>query len=99
MSEKKKVTKEELLYIADLADLDIKEEECDEYLKNLEEILEFADIINNADTEKMDITIGVNDEVNVFRKDEVKEFDNMEGLLENAPDKDQNMYRIPKVIN
>ena len=47
----------------------------------------------------MDITIGVNDEVNVFRKDEVKEFDNMEGLLENAPDKDQNMYRIPKVIN
>lgn len=99
MSEKKKVTKKELLYIADLADLDIKEEECDEYLKNLEEILEFADIINNADTEKMDITIGVNDEVNVFRKDEVKEFDNMEGLLENAPDKDQNMYRIPKVIN
>ena len=99
MSEKKKVTKEELLYIADLADLDIKEEECDEYLKNLEEILEFADIINNAYTEKMDITIGVNDEVNVFRKDEVKEFDNMEGLLENAPDKDQNMYRIPKVIN
>lgn len=99
MSEKKKVTKEELLYIADLADLDIKEEECDEYLKNLEEILESADIINNADTEKMDITIGVNDEVNVFRKDEVKEFDNMEGLLENAPDKDQNMYRIPKVIN
>ena len=58
MSEKKKVTKKELLYIADLADLDIKEEECDEYLKNLEEILEFADIINNADTEKMDITIG-----------------------------------------
>lgn len=99
MSEKKKVTKKELLYIADLADLDIKEEECDEYLKNLEEILEFADIINNADTEKMDITIGVNDEVNVFRKDEVKEFENMEGLLENAPDKDQNMYRIPKVIN
>lgn len=99
MSEKKKVTNKELLYIADLADLDIKEEECDEYLKNLEEILEFADIINNADTEKMDITIGVNDEVNVFRKDEVKEFENMEGLLENAPDKDQNMYRIPKVIN
>lgn len=99
MSEKKKVTKKELLYIADLADLDIKEEECDEYLKNLEEILEFADIINNADTEKMNITIGVNDEVNVFRKDEVKEFENMEGLLENAPDKDQNMYRIPKVIN
>ncbi len=99
MSEKKKVTKKELLYIADLADLDIKEEECDEYLKNLEEILEFADIINNADTEKMDITIGVNDEVNVFRKDEAKEFENMEGLLENAPDKDQNMYRIPKVIN
>lgn len=99
MSEKKKVTKKELLYIADLADLDIKEEECEEYLKNLEEILEFADIINNADTEKMDITIGVNDEVNVFRKDEVKEFENMEGLLENAPDKDQNMYRIPKVIN
>ena len=35
---------------------------------------------------------------NIFRKDEIKIFKDNESLLQNAPDKDQNMFRIPKVI-
>ena len=93
-----KVSKEELLHIAKLADLEINENEIDNYLANLEDILNFANIVNNAPVEGLDITIGANEAKNVFRKDEVKVFTDNESLLENAPDKDQNMFRIPKVI-
>ena len=92
------VSKEELLHIADLSDLIIEENEVDEYLKNLQEILEFANAINSVQTDDLDITIGANEVKNVFRKDEVKEFDNIEGLLQNAPSLEQHMFKIPKVV-
>ena len=93
-----KVSKEELLHIADLADLNIKEDEIDNYLENLQDILNFAEVINNASTEGLEETIGANENCNVFRKDEVKEFDNKEGIMNNAPEKERNMYKIPKVL-
>ena len=93
-----KVSKEELLHIADLADLNIKDEEVDNYLENLQNILNFADVINNAKTEGLEETIGANENCNVFRKDEVKEFENQEGLMQNAPETERNMYKIPKVL-
>ncbi len=92
------VSKEELLHIADLSDLIIEENEVDEYLKNLQEILEFANTINSANVDNLDITIGANEAKNVFRKDEVKEFDNIQGLLQNAPSLELNMFKIPKVV-
>lgn len=98
MSENK-VSKEDLLHIAKLADLNLKEEETDKYLENLQEILNFAEVINNADVSNLDITIGAYENKNVFRKDEVKEFGNLDALLQNAPEKEQNMFKIPKVIN
>ena len=95
---KNTVSKDELLHIARLADLNIKEDEMDKYLENLQEILNFADIINKADVNDLDITIGANENKNEFRKDEVK-FGDLEALLQNAPSKEQNMFKIPKVIN
>lgn len=94
-----KVSKEEILHIANLADLNLEENEIDNYLKNLEEILNFANIVNNAPVENLDITIGANEAKNVFRKDEVELFEDNKSLLENAPSKEQNMFKIPKVIN
>lgn len=94
-----KVSKEEILHIANLADLNLEENEIDNYLKNLEEILNFANIVNNAPVENLDITIGANEAKNVFRKDEIELFEDNKALLENAPSKEQNMFKIPKVIN
>ena len=92
------VSKEELLHIANLADLNIKEEEIESYLTNLQDILNFAEIVNNANTEGLEETIGENDKFNVFRKDEVKTFENNKMLLQNAKEQERNMFKIPKVI-
>ena len=93
-----KVSKEEILHIADLADLYLEENEIEQYINNLQDILDFADIVNNANTEGLDITIGTNETKNVFRKDEVVNFEDKEALMQNAPSKEQNMFKVPKVL-
>ena len=92
------VNKEEILRIAKLAYLNIKDEEIEEYAKNLQDILEFAKIIDNVDTENVKESIGTLEISNVFRKDEIKEFEDKDSLLQNAPEKENNMFKIPKVI-
>ena len=93
------VSKEEILHIANLANLNLEENEIDKYILNLQDILNFANIVNNAPVENLDITIGANESKNIFRKDEIKVFEDNESLLQNAVAKEQNMFKIPKVIN
>ncbi len=93
-----KVSKEEILHIAKLANLNIKEEEIEKYLLNLQDILNFANIVNNAPVDGLKETIGANDNCNVFRKDEIVNFENNDLLMANAPEQERNMFKIPKVI-
>ena len=86
------VSKEELLHIAKLANLNLKDEELDNYLANLQ------DIVNNAPVNGLGETIAANNNCNVFRKDEVVDFEDKEALLSNAPEQERNMFKIPKVI-
>lgn len=92
------VSKEELLHIADLASLELKEEEIQDYLNNFQEIIDFSNVINSAPVEDLDITIGINESKNRFRKDEVKEFQGTEALLSNGQNIEQNMFKLPKVV-
>lgn len=93
------VSKEEIKHIAKLANLNLKEEEIDTYLLHLTDILNFANIVNNAPIDGLGETIGANNNYNVFRKDEIIEFGNRDILLQNAQEQEEGMFRIPKVIN
>lgn len=93
------VSKEEILHIAKLANLNLKEGEVDTYMGHLEEILNFANVVNQAPIEGLEETIGVNEAYNVFRKDEIVESLNRDELLQNAPEEQEGMFKIPKVIN
>ena len=98
MIEMADVIREEILHIAKLANLELKEEEVDTYLLHLQDILNFANIVNKAPTDGLDITIGANQNCNAFRKDEVKQETTREDLLQNAPEQERGMFKIPKVI-
>ena len=93
------VSKEEILHIAKLANLKLKEEEIPEYIKNLQDILNYANIVDNAPIEGLDTSIGALENYNVFRKDEIKVFEDNKALLQNAPEQDRHMFKIPKVLN
>ena len=43
--------------------------------------------------------LGANEAKNIFRKDEIKRFEDVDSLLENAPTQDQHMFKLPKVLN
>ena len=92
------VTREELLHIAKLADLNIREDEIEKYLSNLTEIINFANTVNEAPVEDLKETVGPNTNYNVFRKDEIVEFEDKEALLQNAKEVENNMFKIPKVL-
>lgn len=94
-----KVSKEEILHIANLAQLTLEENEVEKYMLHLQDILNFANIVNNAPVEGLDVTIGANEAKNVFRIDEVKRFEDVDSLLQNAPEQDRHMFKIPKVLN
>ena len=86
------------MHIAKLAHLKLEENEVDTYLLHLQDILNFANVVNNAPVDGLNQSIGANDNYNVFRKDEIKNFENRELLLQNAPEQERGMFKIPKVI-
>lgn len=92
------ISKEEVKHIANLASLNLSEKEIEKYTKDMEGILEFAKMINEVNTDGLNETIAANEMANVFRKDEVVNFEDKELLLKNAPSQDEGMFRIPKVI-
>lgn len=92
------VSKEELLHIANLADLNIEDSKVDEYLKNLDDILNYTKILDKAPVENCEESIGEKEIVNSFRKDEVKKFKDRDLMFKNAPEMEENMFKIPRVI-
>ena len=94
-----KQSKEEILHIANLANLTLEENEIPKYINNLQDILDYIAVVNNAPIEGLDITIGANENQNAFRADEVEVFEDNQSLLQNAVAQDKNMFKIPKVIN
>lgn len=93
------ISREEIVRIAKLAMLNLTDAEIDTYTQDMQEILSYAEMINQLDTSDTDETIGAIEQKNVFRKDEMIEFKNRDILLQNAPSQEEGMFQIPKVIN
>ena len=92
------ISKEEIIHIAKLASLNLSDGEIEKYTKDMQEILEFANTVNNVSTEGVEETIGSNGAYNVFRKDEIIESSKREELLQNVEEQQNGMFKIPKVI-
>ena len=94
-----KISKEEIIHMEKLACLNLSNEEIEKYTHDMEEIIGFTNTIEKLDTSKIAESIGSFENYNVFRKDEVKEFEDKEALLKNAPGIEDGMFHLPKVIN
>lgn len=90
---------DEIIRVAKLANLQLSDDEIQKYAKDMEDIVNFANTVNNVNTEGVDETIGITGNCNAFRKDEIKNFNDREALLKNAPEQEDGMFKIPKVIN
>jgi len=84
--------------IAHLARLQFNETEKVKIEADLNRILDFMETLNEVDTSMVAPLIYMNDEVNLLRKDEVIQTITHEEGLANAPKKDTDYFRVPKVI-
>jgi aspartyl-tRNA(Asn)/glutamyl-tRNA(Gln) amidotransferase subunit C len=109
-----KVTEKDVSYVAELANLDLTDRERAGMLRDLNSILEYVDRLNELDTSNVPPMAQVSDRYGVDESKQGSERfpyamreDILDGLREslphevalaNAPDADQEFFRVPKVI-
>lgn len=93
------IKREEIEHIANLSMLNLSEEEILGYTKDMEQIVTFANKINEINTDDIEESAFASDAENVFRKDEVKESFDRELLLSNAPSSNGEAYALPNVLD
>ena len=94
-----KITKEEVQKVAYLARLELDENEINNHAKQLEKILDYVRQLEKIDTENVPSTTRAIEVSNVFRKDEKKNSDCTEELLELGPSREDKYFKVPKIIN
>lgn len=92
------LSKEETLHVAKLSRLKLNEAEIDQFTNQLNSILGYMDKLNEIDTTDIEPTSHSMKLVNVFRDDIVKESFTPEIMLSNAPEKHNEFYKVPKII-
>ena len=86
--------------ISRLAYLEFKsEEERIKIMSDLEKILNFMNKLNTLDTSDVDPLIYMSDQENITGKDEINHVLSNEDTFRNAPDHDDQYFKVPKVIN
>jgi len=97
-----KITREEVLKVAELAHLELTEAEVTKYQQQLDSILEYIAKLNAVDTSKVEPMAQVLAETNVvnpaMREDVVIPCDVAKDVLTQAPDADGKYFKVPKVI-
>mgnify|MGYP000996468398 FL=1 len=85
--------------VAHLARLEFTEEGKADILNDMNRMLAFVDKLNEMDTDGVEPLIYMTDEKNVMREDESKDTLTQKEALKNAPKKDSDYFKVPKVID
>ena len=93
-----KIDKNTTLKIAKLSRIKIEDSEIEELSRQLSAIVEWVEQLNEVNTEKIEPLSNVSMAKLPLRKDIENKEDNSKEILSNAPDKLQNYFVVPKVV-
>ena len=85
--------------VAELAKLEFDAQAKQKMISDMDKILSFVGKIEELDTEGVEPLIYMTQETNVLRNDEVGQHNTKEEALKNAPEKDSDYFKVPKVLN
>jgi len=94
-----KIDRETVEKIAHLGRLSLTEQESDRYIIELSEILSFMEKLGEVDVTNVEPIIYMNDVVNILRPDQVVQEMTREEALLNAPLKNEEYFKVSKVID
>ena len=93
-----KITADDVRKVAKLARLDLPEETITTYTGQLERILDYVEQLQAVETEGVPPTTRAVEVVNVTREDAVVPTDVREELLDQAPLREGDFFRVPKIL-
>lgn len=85
--------------LADLSKLNFENEAKAAIVKDLNNMLSFVNKLNELDTEGLAPLVYMTDETNILRNDEVKHDLTQADALKNAPKRDSDYFKMPKVLD
>jgi aspartyl-tRNA(Asn)/glutamyl-tRNA(Gln) amidotransferase subunit C len=89
------ITREQVLHVAQLAHLDLTEEEIERFGEQLSAILEAVSKVSELDLADVPPTSHPLDLVNVWRDDEPRPSLPPDDVFANAPDREEGFFRVP----
>jgi len=93
------ITREEILHLAELSDLSLSEAEIDSLLVDLAHIIDYISQLDELNVDDVEPTYQVFDKNNVWRPDEITEFEaSREQLLALSPETEDHQMKVPKVL-
>ena len=95
----KRISSDEVKKVAQLARLELNNNEIQQHAEQLEKILSYIKQLEKINTENIPCTTRAIEVVNVLRKDEKKDFENSEELLDLAPSRENKFFKVPKIMN
>lgn len=84
-------------HVAKLARLALSEEEKSKFSKQLTDILKYVEQMNEVDTTGVEPMSSALDFSNVMREDVVKYENTREELMQNAPEREGDFFKVPKI--
>lgn len=93
-----RISIEQVKHVAHLARLAVTEEEAKKFTQHLDAIIEYAELLNELDTENVEPTTHVLDIKNVLRDDKARQWLTQEEALKNAPEQKDGQFRVPSII-
>lgn len=92
------ITREEVLHVARLARLSLTDAEADTMQEQLGKILEHIRQLDALDTAGVVPTSHAVEMGTPFREDSVRPFGEKEEILKNAPDREGDFFRVPRIL-
>jgi len=93
-----KITREEVQHVALLARLKLSPEEEEVLTEQLDRILQYMEKLSQVDTSSVEPLAHAVDIVNAFREDHATNRPSTDALLANAPAREKNFFKVPKII-
>lgn len=94
-----RISKDDVIHVAELARLEFGKEEVQKFTEQLGNILEYIEKLSELDTRGVEPTSHVLDISTPLREDRVEEWITPEEALQNAPEREDDFFSVPKVID
>ena len=93
-----RISKEDVSKVAQLAKLKLNEEQIDNHANQIEKILDYINQLEKIDTTNVSCTTRAIEVINNFRSDSKETYKNRDDILNLAPEREGDFFKVPKII-